>query len=198
MNTLVRLRGFVLDAHILEMKRIQKYRIPTIEEIKNHVRHGRHKDALTHFSRYEVTLVPENVNDLFEIDYRLRDKNSVKYPCQFGFQFDIDDNEVTFQTVKVPRVTGELTKVESDEDFKGKFVQVVGHIQTPPMKDPFISFHIVDPAYKTLDGFNPLYGGIDDYIKYGRRNNYTEKKKLQMKGKWDPSWDTSKQEEEWS
>ena len=109
-----------------------------------------------------------------------------------------DGCKVVFQTTIEPLLEGELSNRQYDDELVGKFVQVVGHIQTPPMKDPFISFHIVDPAYKTLDGFNPLYGGIDDYIKYGRRNNYTEKEILQMKGKWDPSWDTSKQEEEWS
>ena len=38
-----------------------------------------------------------------------------------------------------------------------KFVQVVGHVQEPERdKDPFISFHIIEPAYQPLNGFEPM------------------------------------------
>jgi hypothetical protein len=177
MNTLVRLRGYVLDAHILQMKKIQKNRTPTLEEI----RHNPNTDDLLYFSRFEVTLVPENIKDLTEIDQRLRDRNSVEHPHSQGFGFYLDNNEVSFQTVRVPRVLGELTELNSDEEFKGKFVQVVGHIQTPLNKDPFISFHIIEPAYDPLDNFDPFEDGVDRYLSE-REESFTEEEKRKMKG----------------
>ena len=59
--------------------------------------------------------------------------------------------------MRPPRVIGELTDLQSDNDFKGNFEQVVGHVQVPERdKDPFIAFHIIEPAYQPLNGFEPI------------------------------------------
>ena len=41
-----------------------------------------------------------------------------------------------------------------DEPF-GKFVQVVGHIQILEAGNAMFSMHIVEPAFNSLDGFDP-------------------------------------------
>ena len=37
-----------------------------------------------------------------------------------------------------------------------KFVQVVGHIQLLEIGNAMLSMHIVEPAFNSLDGFDPI------------------------------------------
>jgi len=160
------------------MKKVPKnYRTPTIEQIQR----TPNTDDLFYFKRYEVTLVPENNQDLNEIDERLKDRNSVEHPHRPGFAFELDNNEVTFQTIRVPSVLGDLTELNTDEELKGKFVQVVGHIQTPLNKDPFISFHMIESAFNPLDGFNPFDDGVERYLSE-RIEHYSEDEKRKIRG----------------
>ena len=150
MKTPVRLRGYVLDAHILQMKTYEKNQVPSIEKIQSDIR--KYGDYQSTYSRFEVTLMPENIADLDAINRSLEEQRS-----RVKFQFWQDNNQVNFQTIRPPRVIGELTDLQSDNDFKGKFVQVVGHVQEAERdKDPFISFHIIEPAYQPLNGFEPM------------------------------------------
>ena len=150
MKTPVRLRGYVLDAHILQMKTYEKNQVPSIEKIQSDIR--KYGDYQSTYSKFEVTSMPENIADLDAINRSLEEQRS-----RIKFQFLRDNNQVNFQTIRPPRVIDELTDLQSDNDFKGMFVQVVGHVQEPERdKDPFISFHIIEPAYQPLNGFEPM------------------------------------------
>ena len=120
----VRLRGYVLDAHILQMKTYEKNQVPSIKKIQSDIR--KYGDYQSTYSRFEVTLMPENIADLDAINRSLEEQRS-----RVKFQFWQDNNQVNFQTIRPPRVIGELTDLQSDNDFKGKFEQIVGHVQEP-------------------------------------------------------------------
>ena len=153
----VRLRGYVLDAHILQMKTYEKNQVPSIEKIQLEIR--KYGDYQSSYSRFEVTLMPEDIADLDAINRSLEEQRS-----RVKFKFWLDNNQVNFQTIRPPRVIGELIDLQSDNDFKGKFVQVVGHVQEPERdKDPFISFHIIEPAYQPLNGYEPMEEIEDPY-----------------------------------
>ena len=44
---------------------------------------------------------------------------------------------------------------QHDDEIAGKFVQVIGHIQILKAGNAMFSMHIVEPAFNSLDGFDP-------------------------------------------
>ena len=64
--------------------------------------------------------------------------------------------KVIFQTTIEPRLEGELMDNSYDDELIGKFVQVVGHIQLLEIGNTILSMHIVEPAFNSLDGFDPV------------------------------------------
>ena len=44
---------------------------------------------------------------------------------------------------------------EHDDELIGMFVQVVGHIQILEVGNAMLSMHIVEPAFNSLNGFDP-------------------------------------------
>ena len=59
-----------------------------------------------------------------------------------------------FESLRQPRLEGELKNAESDLDLHGKYVQVVGYVQQQELGNCFLSFHIVEPAVHPADGFD--------------------------------------------
>ena len=43
-----------------------------------------------------------------------------------------------------------------DDELVGKFVQVVGHIHILEAGNAMLSMHIIEPAFNSLDGFDPI------------------------------------------
>ena len=73
-----------------------------------------------------------------------------------SFEDEIFDGcEVIFQTTIEPRLENGLMDIQYDDEFIGKFVQVVGHIQILEAGNAMLSMHIVEPAFNSLDGFDP-------------------------------------------
>ena len=66
-----------------------------------------------------------------------------------------DGCEVIFQTTIEPRLEDGLMDVQRDDELIGKFVQVVGHIHILEAGNAMFSMHIVEPAFNSLDGFDP-------------------------------------------
>ena len=66
-----------------------------------------------------------------------------------------DGCEVIFQTTIEPRLEDGLMDIQHDDEFIGKFVQVVGHIHILEAGNAMLSMHIVEPAFNSLDGFDP-------------------------------------------
>ena len=62
-----------------------------------------------------------------------------------------DNSKIIFETIRQPKLTGELSRVQRNEELIGKFVEVIGHIQILKGGNAFISFHIVDPAIRSID-----------------------------------------------
>ena len=67
----VRLRGYVLDAHILQMKTYEKNQVPSITKIQLEIR--KYGDKQSTYSRFEVTLMPEDIADLDAINRSLEE-----------------------------------------------------------------------------------------------------------------------------
>ena len=73
------------------------------------------------------------------------------------FEDEIFDGcTVIFQTTIEPRLEGELMDKTYDDELIGKFVQVVGHIHILTAGNTMLSMHIVEPAYNSLNGFDPI------------------------------------------
>ena len=78
------------------------------------------------------------------------------YSSADGFEDEIFDGcKVIFQTTIEPRLENGLMDIQHDDEFIGKFVQVVGHIQILEAGNAMLSMHIVEPAFNSLDGFDP-------------------------------------------
>ena len=43
-----------------------------------------------------------------------------------------------------------------DDELVEKFVQVLGHIQLLEIGNTMLSMHFVEPAFNSLDGFDPI------------------------------------------
>ena len=46
--------------------------------------------------------------------------------------------------------------VQRDDELIGKFVQVVGHMHILEAGNAMLSMHIIEPAFNSLDGFDPV------------------------------------------
>ena len=68
-----------------------------------------------------------------------------------------DGAKIVFETLRKPSLTGNLKRVQHDEELIGKFVEAVGHIQILKGGNAFLSVHLIDEAarsYQDLDPFN--------------------------------------------
>ena len=68
-----------------------------------------------------------------------------------------DGAKIVFETLRKPSLTGNLKRVQHDEELIGKFVEAVGHIQILKGGNAFLSVHLIDEAvrsYEDLDPFN--------------------------------------------
>ena len=68
-----------------------------------------------------------------------------------------DGAKIVFETLRKPSLTGNLKRVQHDQELIGKFVEAVGHIQILKGGNAFLSVHLIDEAarsYEDLDPFN--------------------------------------------
>ena len=68
-----------------------------------------------------------------------------------------DGAKIVFETLRKPSLTGNLKRVQHDEELIGKFVEAVRHIQILKGGNAFLSVHLIDEAarsYEDLDPFN--------------------------------------------
>ena len=110
--------------------------------------------------RYYLAVQPEDPIVFDEIqeqvDQKKREAEAPYAPTQ-SFEDEIFDGcEVIFQTTIQPRLEGGLMDKTYDDELIGKFVQVVGHIQLLEIGNTMLSMHIVEPAFNSLDGFDPI------------------------------------------
>ena len=101
----------------------------------------------------EAPIVFDELKD--QVDQR---KLEVETPySQFESHEDeiFDGCKVVFQTTIEPLLEGDLSNRKYDDELVGKFVQVVGHIHILEVGNAMLSMHIVEPAFNSLEGFDP-------------------------------------------
>ena len=109
--------------------------------------------------RYYLAIQPESPMVFDELQEQVdQEKLEVQPPYSPTDSFDdqiFEGCKVIFQTTFGPRLDGELMDRQNDDEIVGKFVQVVGHIQILETGNAMFSMHIVEPAFNSLDGFDP-------------------------------------------
>ena len=133
----IRVRGWISTANLINPRKLFTDEIP----------------------RYYLAIQPEDplvFNDLQEqVDQRKLEAET-PYSSADGFEDEIFDGcKVIFQTTIEPRLEDRLIDVQRDDELIGKFVQVVGHIHILEAGNAMLSMHIVEPAFNSLDGFDP-------------------------------------------
>ena len=133
----IRLRGWISTANLINPRKLFIDQLP----------------------KYYLAIQPECPIIFDELKDRVdQTKHEVETPYS---QFDRHEDEifdgckVIFQTTIEPLLEGELSNRQYDDELVGKFVQVVGHIQILEVGNTMLSMHIIEPAFNSLDGFDP-------------------------------------------
>ena len=138
MNKAIRVRGWLLSANIINPRKLLTNELP----------------------RYYLAIQPENPMVFDEIqeqvDQKKREAETPYSSTEIIEDKIFDGCKVIFQTTIEPRLEGELMDNSYDDELIGKFVQVVGHIQLLEIGNAMLSMHIVEPAFNSLDGFDPI------------------------------------------
>ena len=105
-----------------------------------------------------LAIQPEDAIVFDELKYQL-DRGGIKAETPYSSTESVEDEifngcEVIFQTTIEPRLEDGLMDIQHDDEFIGKFVQVVGHIQILEASNAMLFIHIIEPAFKPLDGFD--------------------------------------------
>ena len=146
MNTLLRIQGYVTDAHILEpyakhsydIKRYELYLLPS---------------EYTHFYDLEIRMIElkreHERQQLLDAEYCLsHDKRPVPKDRVFA------GNSLKFGSLYIPRLEGAFSSLANDNELIGAYVQIVGHLQIQELGNCFLSFHILEPAIHPADGWD--------------------------------------------
>ena len=112
-------------------------------------------------SRYYLTINPESPMVFDELQQQV-DQQKREAETPYSSMEDqardeiVDGCKVIFQTTIEPRLERELKQSTHDDELIGKFVQVVGHLHILKIGQAILSMHIVEPAFHSLDGFDPI------------------------------------------
>ena len=109
--------------------------------------------------RHYLAIQPEDPIVFNQLQYqvdRRRFEALITYSPKESFKDEIFDGcEVIFQTTIEPQLEDGLKDILHDDELIGKFVQVIGHIHILKAGNAMLSMHIVEPAFNSLDGFEP-------------------------------------------
>ena len=137
MKQAIRVRGWISTANLINPRKLLTDELP----------------------RYYLAVQPEDPIVFDELQEQMDQKKreaETTYSSKEIFEDEIFDGcKVIFQTTIEPRLEGELMDNSYDDELIGKFVQVVGHIQLLEIGNAILSMHIVEPAFNSLDGFDP-------------------------------------------
>ena len=133
----IRVRGWISTANLINPRKLFTDQLP----------------------RYYLAIQPEDPLVFDELQEQVDQRKleaETPYSSTDGFEDEIfDECKVIFQTTIEPRLEGELMDKSYDDELIGKFVQVVGHIHILEAGNAMLSMHIVEPAFNSLDGFDP-------------------------------------------
>ena len=137
MNTLIRVRGWITDSHVInpqssiyEPEKIHKLRL----QPENPIAFKELEEAIEAVKVRSGTPANKSIN---------RHKDVL-----------IDGCEMIFKSFYKPKLYGALEDISSDEELLGKFVQTVGHIRIFKDMNIILTAHLIEPAL--LDDFDPL------------------------------------------
>ena len=137
MKEAIRVRGWISTANLINPRKLFTAELP----------------------RYYLAIQPEDpivFDELQEqVDQKKREAETPYSPTQIFEDEIFDGCKVIFQTTIEPRLEGELRDTTYDDELIGKFVQVVGHIHVLEAGHAMLSMHVVEPAFNSLDGFDP-------------------------------------------
>ena len=140
----IRITGYIDQADVLE---------PIIQIDKNDIFHE--KEPLTKYRLWLMTTLGDAYDIESEINHQVTryivDNPMYKSipPQKYCYQHGL-----IFESLRPPRLEGELKNAESDLDLHGKYVQVVGYVQHQELGNCFLSFHIVEPAVHPANGLD--------------------------------------------
>ena len=138
MKQAIRVRGWISTANLINPRKLFTDELP----------------------RYYLAIQPEDPIVFDEIqeqvDQTKREAETPYSPTEIIADKIFDGCTVIFQTTIEPRLEGELMDKTYDDELIGKFVQVVGHIHILKAGNAMLSMHIVEPAFNSLDGFDPI------------------------------------------
>jgi hypothetical protein len=146
MNTLVRIQGYVTDAHVLEPYAKHSYDI----------------------KRYELHLCPSDYTHFYDLEHRVEElkreyEKQQPYESQRYANHDkrpvlkdrvFAGTSLKFESLHSPRLEGAFSSLANDNELIGAYVQVVGHLQIQELGNYFLSFHILEPAVHPADGWD--------------------------------------------
>ena len=146
----VRVKGWIADSYVLEPFPSV---IQGVEEkfvLKIHPEEG----------SYIFDQIEERVTQkkLEAFEHRFEDPllSETEYTNRYQDRL-FDGAKIVFETLRKPSLTGNLKRVQHDQELIGKFVEAVGHIQILKGGNAFLSVHLIDEAarsYEDLDPFN--------------------------------------------
>ena len=137
MKQAIRVRGWISTANIINPRKLFTDELP----------------------RYYLSIQPESPMVFDELQEQV-DQRKLEAETPYSSTESVADEifdgcEVIFQTTIEPRLEDGLMDIQHDDEFIGKFVQVVGHIHILEAGNAMLSMHIVEPAFNSLDGFDP-------------------------------------------
>ena len=146
MNTLVRIQGYVTDAHVLEP-------------------YAKHSYST---KRYELHLCPSDCTHFYDLEHRVEELkreyeqqhsyDSIRY-SNHDTRLALKDrvfagNSLKFESLRSPRLKDDFSFLTRDDELIGAYVQVVGHLQIQELGNCFLSFHILEPAIHPAQGWD--------------------------------------------
>ncbi len=137
MKQAIRVRGWISTANLINPRKLFTDELP----------------------RYYLAIQPEDPIVFDELQEQV-DQRKLEAETPYSSTESVADEifdgcEVIFQTTIEPRLEDGLMDIQHDDEFIGKFVQVVGHIHMLKADNAMFSMHIVEPAFNSLDGFDP-------------------------------------------
>ena len=146
----VRVKGWIADSYVLEP-------FPSVIQgmgekfvLKIHPEEGSYI-----FDQIEERVTQKKL-EAFENRFEDPLLNEMEYTNHYQDRL-FDGAKIVFETLRKPSLTGNLKRVQCDEELIGKFVEAVGHIQILKGGNAFLSVHLIDEAarsYEDLDPFN--------------------------------------------
>ena len=145
----VRVKGWIADSYVLEPFPSV---IQGVEEkfvLKIHPEEG----------SYIFDQIEERVTQkkLEAFEHRFEDPllSEMEYTNHYQDRL-FDGAKIVFETLIKPSLTGNLKRIQHDEELIGKFVEAIGHIQILKGGNAFLSVHLIDEAAMSYEDLDPF------------------------------------------